>query len=395
MTSMPTDGLDRLLEQAVTTGAVPGAVAVVTGPEHVLYEGAAGRLAIGGPEPVRSDTVFRLASMTKALTSVAALQLVEQGRLDLDAEVASIVPAHGELQVLDGFDGDTPRLRPPLRRATVRELMTHTAGHGYPFTNADLLRFHQLTGAPDPLSGLRASLHAPLVADPGRHWEYGTNTDWLGQVVEAVAGQDLAAYLAGHVLGPLGMADTSFAPDAERRSRLMTMHHRTREGGLEASDFDLPAEPEYWSGGHGLYGTAGDFARLMAALLADGELDGTRILAPETVELAFSDHLRGAPLPEVVRSAVPELMNDVPSLPFAQGWGLGFHLMLEDLPGMRRAGTGDWAGVFNCYFWIDRASGVAGAFFTQVLPFFDGEVVGATLSLEQAVYAGAAERAPA
>jgi len=125
----------------------------------------------------------------------------------------------------------------------------------------------------------------------------------------------------------------------------------------------------------------------MRALLRDAELDGERVLAPETVQLAFTDHLRGAPLPEMMRSAIPEMTNDVPSWPFAQGWGLGFRLVLEDIPAMRRAGTGDWAGLANCYYWIDRATGVAGVILTQVLPFFDARIVEMVLGFEQAVYA--------
>jgi CubicO group peptidase (beta-lactamase class C family) len=149
----------------------------------------------------------------------------------------------------------------------------------------------------------------------------------------------------------------------------------------------MPGEPEFFSGGAGAFATAGDYLRFMRALLRGGELDGERLLRAETVDLAFADHLQGAPLPDVIRSAVPELCNDIPSLPVAQGFGLGFHLVLEDLPGMRRAGTGDWAGLCNCYYWIDRASGVAGAFLTQVLPFYDARIVETCARFEEAVYA--------
>jgi CubicO group peptidase (beta-lactamase class C family) len=124
----------------------------------------------------------------------------------------------------------------------------------------------------------------------------------------------------------------------------------------------------------------------MRAMLRGGELDGERILRSETVDLAFTDHLDGIELPALIESAVPELSNDIPSWPVAQGFGLGFHLVLEDMPGMRCAGTGDWAGLFNCYYWIDRTTGVAGALLTQVLPFFDARIVETSLAFEQAVY---------
>jgi CubicO group peptidase (beta-lactamase class C family) len=325
--------------------------------------------------------------MTKALVSVAALQLIERGEIDLEQPVQDILPAFGVLQVLEGFDGDAPRLRAPERQATVRHLLTHTAGPGYWFANADLLRYHQLTGIPDPTAGKLATLfEMPLVADPGTRWEYGMSTDWLGLVVEAVGGQDLASHCAEHVFGPLGMNDTTFTPTAEQLARAMAIHARTPDGGLVPFPLALPDNAEYYSAGSGAWATGPDYLRFMRALLRDGELDGERVLAPETVKLAFTDHLRGAPLPEMMHSAVPELTNDVPAFPVVQGCGLGFQLVLEDVPAMRRAGTGNWAGLANCYFWIDRATGVAGALLTQVLPFFDARIVETALGFEQVVY---------
>ena len=371
-----TDDVDALVRQAVAEGRVPGAVAVIAGPEGLRHESAAG--------DTTPDTIFRFASMTKAVTTVAALQLIEQGRLSLDTHVAEVVPAFGTLQVLDGFDGDEPRLRPPATPVTIKHLLTHTSGLGYFFTSPELIRFHEATGTPNVLTGLLASLYTPLLFDPGARWEYGISTDWLGQVVEMVAGQDLEACFAEGVFAPLGMTETTFRPSAEQRARCIPIHHRLPDGGLVPGELDLPADPEFLGGGSGLYGTARDYARLLSALL-DG---GGPVLRPETAELMFTDALDGAPLPAEIPSAVPELMNDLPAFPWAEGWGLGLHLALEDLPGMRRAGSGDWAGLFNSYFWADPKAGVAGAFFTQVLPFFDAQIVETTLALEQAVYAG-------
>jgi methyl acetate hydrolase len=379
---------------AVSDQTVPGAVLVVTDTDGAAQEMSAGVLRVGGELPVGPRTMFRLMSMTKAFASVGALQLIEQGQLTLDQEVASVLPAFGELQVLDGFDGDVPRLRDPTQQATIRQLLTHTAGHGYAFSNRDLLRYHKVTGVPGPFSGLRAGLMAPLIADPGTEWNYGINTDWLGQVIEAISGQDLASYLEEHLFAPLGMSDTTFAPTDEQRARMMAVHGRTPKGGLALVELDAPvAEPEFWPAGHGAFGTARDYGRFMSALLSGGELDGVRILRPESVELAFSDQLRGIPLPELVESALPELSNDIPSAPFSQGWGLGFHLFTEDLPGMRRAGSGDWAGLCNCYYWIDRPAGVAAAFLTQVLPFFDEGIVQTAQAAEEAIYDGIAAAA--
>jgi CubicO group peptidase (beta-lactamase class C family) len=382
------NAVEEILSRAAETGAVPGAAFVLTDSEGEVLVATAGESRAGGDEPVTGQTMYRLMSMTKAVASLGALQLVERGQLQLDQEVASIVPEFAEIKVLEGFDGDEPRLREPRRPATVQQLFTHTSGHGYVFLSPELVRYYEVTGKPDPLGGERTSLLQPLIADPGTAWNYGISLDWLGLVIEAVSGQDLSAYITEHVLQPLGMSETTFDPTPAQRSRLMAVHSRTPEGGLKQAELDLPEKPGYWAAGHGLYGTAEDFGRFMAALLAGGELDGNRVLGPETVDLMFTDHLAGIPLPpEGIVSTMPELSNDVPPLPFAQTFGLGLHIFEEDLPGMRRAGSGDWSGLCNCYYWIDRASGVAGGFLTQVLPFYDPQVLEAALGIEQAVYA--------
>jgi methyl acetate hydrolase len=382
---METSAIDGLLARSVDDQALPAVVATAADRDGVLYEGA-----FGAP----LDTVFSLASMTKAWVSVVALQLVEQGTLDLDQSVAGVLPAFGELGVLEGFDGDEPRIRPAMGEATIRQLLNHTSGCGYWFSNADVRRYHEVTGTPDPSTGKRAMLDVPLVADPGTRWEYGTSTDWLGQVIEAVASTDLDTYCKEHVFGPLGMEDSTFWPTPEQRARMMPVHVRT-PGGLVVVPPIETEKPEMWSGGGGGFGTAPDYARFMRALLRGGELDGERILRPETVELAFTDHLGAIEPPKVVHSAFPELCNDIISMPFAQGWGLGFHLVLEDVPGMRRAGTGDWAGLFNCYYWIDRAQGLAGTVMTQLLPFFDAPTLEAAAGFETGIYTAVNERAVA
>jgi len=384
---MNTSNIDALLEGAVARGAVPGVVAVVGDRDGTLYESAFGTLGVADDRPAQVDTVFLIASMTKAIASVAALQLVERGQLTLEQPVADVLPEFGELQVLEDCSGDEPHLRPPSRQATIRNLLTHTSGCGYWFSNPELLRYHRLTGLPDPSTGSREMFKAPLIADPGTLWEYGTSVDWLGEVVGKLSGTDLDAYCQEHIFGPLGMDDSTFVTTEALLERLMPIHQRTPDGGLALSEFAMPMEPEWYSGGGGAASTGPDYLRFMRALLRGGELDGERVLEADTVELMFTDHLDGLSLPDVMRSALPELTHDVPAMPFRQGFGLGLHVVLEDIPGMRRAGTGDWAGLFNCYYWIDRATGVAGAFLTQVLPFFDPQVVETALGFEAAVYA--------
>lgn len=378
--------LDELFAAAVRSGAHIGGVAITATSGDVVYEAGFGTKVHGG-EPVTADTPFRIASMTKAMTSVGLLQLVEQGRIGLDDEVASVIPEFGDLSVLAGLDGDEPRLRPPTSHATVRQLLNHTAGFGYSFLNEKLARYHAVTGVPDALSFSRAMFETPLVNDPGVAWEYGISTDWAGHVVEAISGSRLEEYLSDHLWRPLGMTNTTFEPREDVRSQLMPVHSRLADGSLAPNGIELPVPPEVCSGGAGAYSTARDYARFMRALLRGGELDGSRILGEETVELMFTPSLGDLEVPAIIRSVNAVVCNDIPAPPVPTSWGLGLHVVLEDLPDMRRAGTGDWCGLPNCYFWIDRASGICAAVLTQVLPFFDQRIVETALKFEAAVYA--------
>jgi methyl acetate hydrolase len=375
--------IQALLDSAVARGAVHGISAMVVDRNGPLFQGAAGEATAG--------TVFRNASMTKAVATTGALQLVEQGRLNLDATVESILPEFGDLQVLDGFDGDKPRLRAPASRATVRQLMTHTAGLGYFFTSEKLMRYLALTGAPNPLTGEKRSLSVPMVNDPGTAWAYGVNTDWLGLMLEKITGQSLGSYLQQHVYGPLGMADSTFDPSPAQRARLLRVMQRQADGTLAPSVHDLPASSEWDAAGHGSYGTIQDYGRFVQAWLHDGG----GVLKPETVQMALQSHIGSIQLPALMQSALPELSNDVPSLPVPQSWGLGFHLTQVDLPGMRSRGTADWAGVFNSYYWIDRQKGVGGVLMTQLLPFFDMPVIETLMGFETAVYQQVGAAVPA
>lgn len=375
--------ISALLDGVVSKGAVHGIAAVVVDRNGQLFHHAAGEAS--------ERTVFRNASMTKAVATTAALQLMEQGRLSLDATVESILPEFGKLSVLDGFDGDKPRLRPPASKATVRQLMTHSAGLGYFFLNEKLLKYHTVTGEPHALSGLKRSLSVPMVNDPGTAWEYGVNTDWLGLIVEKLSGQSLGSYLQQFVYGPLGMKDSTFTPSAEQRERLLPVKQRQADGTLAPSPYDLPPSSEWDAAGHGSYGTVQDYGRFVQAWLNDG----AGILKPATVQMALQDHLGQIKVPELLKSAMPDLSNDVPSLPVPQSWGLGFHLTLADLPGMRSNGTGDWAGVFNSYYWIDRSKGIGGVLMTQVLPFFDMPVIETLMGFETAVYQQVGAAVPA
>jgi len=323
--------------------------------------------------------------MTKMVATAAALQLMERGMLDLDAPVEQYRPEFAELQVLDGFDGDTPRLRPPASKATVKQLITHTSGVGYWFFNADLSRWEAVTGTPNVLSGSNVVFTAPLLADPGTRYEYGINTDWLGKVIESAGGTTLDVAVKEGITGPLGMDETSFSPSPAQRADLVPVHLRGEDGAWTPSAVELHPEPEYFAGGHGLYSTPRDYLRFQRALLGGGEVDGTRILQESTVEAAFSNQIGDLDFPAHITSADPASTADFTAGP-GYKWGLGLLLNTEDVPGRRRAGSGAWAGLCNTHFWVDRTTGITGAVYTQTLPFVTPEVYQVYVDFETALY---------
>jgi methyl acetate hydrolase len=385
MCAMTATRIDEALQQAVDRGVLPHVVATAADHHGPIYEGSFGPRVAGRPDSVDADTLFRISSMTKLVTTVAALQQVELDELHLDDPVERYRPEFGALEVLDGFDPDgTPRLRPPKTKATVRQLITHTSGLAYWFWNADIARWERETGAPNTLAGTRRALSAPLVTDPGTRFEYGTSTDWLGRVVEAVSGQPLDDYFAEHIFEPLGMEDTTFAPTPEQRTRLAALHKRTDEG-WKATSVDWVREPEYWSGGHGLYSTPRDYLRFQRMLLEHGELDGAHILDHDTVDAAFTNQIGPLSFPARIASADPQTSVDY-ELGRGLKWGLGLLINEEEIPGRRAACSGSWGGIQNTYFWVDHRTGVTGAFYTQVLPFGAPEVRAAYEDFERAVY---------
>ena len=381
-----TTNIDQVLQGAVERGDVPGVVAMAAGDDGVIYEGAAGLREAGTDDPITPDTMMRIASMTKMVTTVAALQLVERGDLDLDEAVAKYRPEFAELQVLEGFDGDTPRLRPPASQATVRQLATHTTGLGYWFWNADIDRYEQVTGVPNVLPGSVEVFRSPLVGDPGAIYEYGINTDWLGRVVEAVSGQSLADYVDEHIAGPLGMTSTTRRMSDEQRANSTPIHVRGEDGSWTPTDIDWAQEPEFWGGGHYLYSTPRDYLRFQRMLLGRGTFEGTKILEPETVDDAFRNHIGDLSFPAAQGTAHPELSAE---LNLGPGFKFGLGLLLNETqePGMRAPFSGAWAGLFNTHFWVDPRSRVTGSIFSQLLPFVDPPAFQMYGDFERALYA--------
>jgi methyl acetate hydrolase len=384
---------DRLLQAAATSQRVPGVVAMAADRAGVLHQAAFGSRSLGGP-PMTMDTVFRIASMTKAVTGVAAMQCVERGQLSLDQPAGEIVSDLGEPLVLQGFDAaGKPLLRPARRKITLRMLLTHTAGFVYHMWNANLHRFVQATGFPTIMSGKLQALNAPLAFEPGERWEYGINIDWAGRMVEAVSGLDLDAYMKQHIFAPLGMHDTGFTPNANQGARFANVHARQPDGSLQQQESQLPQKREFFAGGGGLFSTGPDYLAFLRALLNGGELNGARILRRETIETMAQNHMGDLNVVKLPTQD-PAISNDAELFPdMVQKWGLTWLINTQDVPGRRSAGSLAWAGVFNTYYWLDLRRGLTGLVMTQILPFADQTVLDLLADYERAIYLTAKERA--
>jgi CubicO group peptidase (beta-lactamase class C family) len=386
--------IDRLLSDAASSVRVPGVVALAADRNGTFYQGAFGKRSLADGTPMTLDTVFKIASMTKAVTGVAAMQCVERGKLVLDQPAGEIMPDLADPQVLEGFDADgKPRLRPARRKITLRHLLTHTAGFVYNVWNAQLNRYVELTGFPTVMSGTLASLKAPLAFEPGERWEYGINIDWAGRMVEAVSGQDLNVYMRENIFAPLGMHDTGFTPSDEQIARSAQTHARKEDGTLEPIPKAAPTKPEFFAGGGALFSTGPDYMTFLRMLLNGGGLDGARVLKPETIAMMAQNHIGDLNVQNLPTQA-PAVSNDAEFFPgMAKKWGLTWLINTEDVPGRRSAGSLAWAGLFNTYYWLDPQKQVTGVILTQVLPFADPTVLGLLDDFETAVYRTATESA--
>ena len=384
--AIETSAIDKVLQDAVASGAVPQVAAIAADRDGVIYQGAAGPRAVGESDPVSVDTMFRIMSMTKMPCTVVALQQVEQGNVDLDAPVTEYCPEFADVQVMTGIHGDAPVLRPPASQATVRNLITHTSGLGYWFWSDRLVRWESITGTPNVVAGSAASFTAPMLADPGTAFIYGINIDWLGKVVEAVTGTGLDIAIKEGVTGPLEMDQTTFLMNDEQRPKCTPVHVKGEDGTWAAIGEVLNQEPDWWAGGHGMYGPPSDYIKFERALLRGGELDGARILRQLTVDAAFTNQIGDLDFPAELPTADPGSTHTFQVGPGFK-WGYGLLLNTEDIPGMRRAWSGSWAGLCNTHFWVDRTTGICASIYSNFLPFVPPEAVALYNDFERALYA--------
>jgi len=372
-TKPTTAPLDDVLRAAVEQKRVPAVVAMVATGDGVVYQGAVG---------VGKDGIFSIASMTKPVTSVAVMQLVEAGKVKLDEPAATYLPELGAVQVLENGG-----LRAAKGQITVRLLLTHTAGFAYEFLNRELFDYASKGKVPSVMAGGDGFMKAPLLFDPGARWEYGINTDWLGKLVEKVSGQTLEAYFKEHIFTPLGMADSFFEAPADKRARLVPHFQRADDGKLVEQPA-APAQPvTFFSGGGGLHSTAGDYIKFARAMMAGGQLGQARVLTAESVALMGQNQIGELEL-RPPTSVMPQLVNPGAILPGnLDKFGLGFALNTKPVAKGRGAGTLSWAGIFNTFFWIDRDKKVCAVLMTQVLPFLDDGSKALVDDFDRAVYA--------
>ena len=377
--------IDALLASSVENGRIPGVIAIAATSDEIIYEGAAGFRDVESETEMTIDTITRIASMTKAITSVAVMQLVEHGSIELDSPVGEYLPQFNEVEVLEGFDADDkPILRAAKAAVTVHQLLTHTSGYVYEIWNENAARYASSGHATDD-----DFLDVPLAFDPGTKWEYGISTDILGVLVEAISGQSLDDYFREHIFIPLGMSDTYFIVPEEKLARLATAYSRSEQGELTPIPYSRPTG-DFFSGGGGLRSTARDYVRFLQAILNGGEFDGARILSTASVNLMSQNRIGDLEAADSITTSDPRLSNDVNFMPDSvDKFGLGFLINTDPIPGGRPAGSLSWAGLYNSYYWIDPKNNICGVVITQILPFFDADVLELLSAFETAVYAAA------
>ncbi|WP_261779182.1 serine hydrolase domain-containing protein [Rhodococcus erythropolis] len=374
------------MNQAVNDGVARDVVVMLADDSTIRYAGAVS--AVGGKSAAGADVdrIFWLGSQTKSIVATAALQLVDRGLVDLDASVSDILPELATPQVLEGFDGDQPLLRPAQGSITLRMLLNHTSGLAYDMFSPEIAEYMRINQIPNIIECRNASLETPLLFDPGTRWTYGLGVDWAGKLVERLSGMPLDQYLQTNVFEPVGMTRTGFAPSDTAEAMPMTA--RGPDGQLTEIPFALPAEPEFFMGGGGLFSTARDFLAFQQVFLRKGvTAAGQRLISEESYEVMITNQigdLEVTPMPV----GVPSLTHPVNLMPESvKKWSLGFLLNVSDTERGRHADSYGWAGLANSYFWNDPASQMAGIVVTQALPFADPQIMGFAERVESAAYA--------
>ena len=381
--SPATAAIDASLRGAVERKDIPGVVALVTDRKGVLYENAFGVADVASGRPLKTDALFRIASMTKPITSTALMQLVEQGKIGLDDPAEKYLPELKNPQVIESFNAATGdyKLRPASSPPLVRHFLTHTSGLAYPFTSAIWRDFKPHAGETYPFGG-------PMLFDPGERWHYSTSIDVVGRLVEVVSGQKLEDYFHDHIFVPLKMNDTSYNVPEAKGPRLVAQQQRAgakMDGAVVLQNPQAGLTVATPIGGGGLASTADDYGRFMRMILNGGELDGARVLKAETVKLMEQNHIGAVSVP-ALKSALPRSADFTFIADGRDKWGYGFLITVDQVAGKRSPGSLSWGGINNTYFWIDPARGVAGTIMMQYLPFADAKALAVYDAFERGTY---------
>ncbi|MFD9003408.1 serine hydrolase domain-containing protein [Streptomyces sp. NPDC059582] len=369
------DRLDRHFDQQVDAGRLPGYLVAISRGGRVAHVTTHGHRDIAAGLPVESDTLYRLYSMTKPVTTVAALLLVEDGRLSLDDPVGRHLPAFADPQVYVDGSGDGITTRPADGPILIRHLLTHTAGLTFAFYHSHpvdaLYRAAGLESSVPPGANLAETIDVyaslPLQFEPGTQWNYSVATNVLGRVIEVVSGQPLDVFFAERIFGPLGMTDAGFCVTGEQDGRLSELYGETGDGGIEPiAGLPLHGRPRFLSGSGGMVASAHDVHRFTELLRRRGELDGTRLLTTDSVDLMTSNHLPGG---VDMRTFGSRPAHDEPGNE-GVGFGLGVSVVID--PARTKAATGlgmyGWSGVATTTFWVDPSRDLTVQFLTQVRP---------------------------
>lgn len=368
--------IDSHFRRYVDDGRLPGWTIAVARRGRVAHLAHYGLADIEAGRAVADDTVWRIYSMSKPITSVAAMMLYERGALELTDPVSRYIPAFADMRVYRGGSAANPGTVPAGEPIRIWHLLSHTAGLTYGFHHAhpvdEMYRAKGFEfGAPrgmDLEGACEAFAQFPLVFDPGTEWNYSVATDVLGRVVEVASGKKLDAFFTEEILGPLDMIDTAFSVGGSDLDRLAALYVRNPAGGLRRYDTMGAAatrEPTYLSGGGGLVSTAADYHRFTQMLARGGELEGVRLLSPRTVAYMATNHLPGGhDLDTVGRPIFAE------SSFAGVGFGLGFSVVLDPVAGkgVTSAGEYAWGGLASTAFWVDPVEEITAMFFTQLMP---------------------------
>lgn len=362
--------IDALFQHAVEQGTVPGVVAIVASKNQILYMNSFGLRDVAENLRMETDSIFRIASMTKPVTSAAIMLLVEQGKVRLDDPVSKYLPEFKDREVIASFtaaDGSFTTRR-ASGEVLIRHLLSHTSGLAYSFSNPTVGSLQQRTG--------KQAEDLPLLYDPGTRWTYSGSTKVLGRVVERVSGTSLDRFIDDNFLKPLSMMDTFYAVPATKRDRVVTTHTRNNEKLTETPN---PANiSSAVAGDGGLSSTAGDYIKFLQMFLNDGKVQGKTILSKSSIQ-AMTRNQIGDVVVNTQPAASPNLTRPFPVPPAAgrDKFGFGFEITTSNSENtnLRSPGSYTWAGIYNTHFWVDPKREIAAVLMIQVLPFYDDSIM--------------------